>query len=272
MKQILAITIFMLIGYVNYSQDEEAPAITKPETNEQEQTPEPQHYDPDAEERIWVNSDELPVYKGGLQALYAFIAKNVIYPQTELDANIEGTVYLTFVVEKNGSTSNHKVVQGVAGGPGLDAEALRICKLIQFEKPAYKDGFPVKTNYRLPIKFKLDDNIIEADKWQYEGGIDSLNAKLRREIITPTKKWKKLYKSKLLVALEIDANGKIKDMEVRQPNKKIDKHLRTEVTRIFNAANSYVWGNKKSSPQRNVIVYEFYIDTEFVANSKAKQL
>ncbi len=99
---------------------------------------------------------EMAVYKGGDAALYAFISKNIIYPFDEMENEIEGVVYVQFVVEKDGTTSAHKILRGVNGGPGLGKEAIRVAKLIQFEKPGMQNNAPVRTLFTLPIRFALD--------------------------------------------------------------------------------------------------------------------
>jgi periplasmic protein TonB len=101
-------------------------------------------------------SGEQPIYKGGEAALFSFISKNIMYPQNEVENEIEGLVMVEFVVEKDGTTSGHKVVRGVSEGPGLEREALRVAKLIRFEKPGTQNNAPVRTYYNLPFRFKLD--------------------------------------------------------------------------------------------------------------------
>jgi periplasmic protein TonB len=100
--------------------------------------------------------EKLPVYKGGDSELYAMIAKNMTYPSYELEEEIEGLVFVQFVVEKDGTTSGHKIVRGVSNGPGLEKEALRLAKLIQFEKPGMQNNVPVRMLFTLPVRFKLD--------------------------------------------------------------------------------------------------------------------
>jgi periplasmic protein TonB len=99
---------------------------------------------------------EQPIYKGGEAALFSFISKNIMYPQNEVENEIEGLVMVEFVVERDGTTSGHKIVRGVNGGPGLEREALRVAKLIRFEKPGMNNNVPVRTRYNLPFRFELD--------------------------------------------------------------------------------------------------------------------
>jgi protein TonB len=66
-----------------------------------------------------------------------------------------GTVYITFVVEKNGSVSNAKVLRGVSKGPGLDAEALRVISSMPAWTPGMQNGNIIRVQFNLPIHFLL---------------------------------------------------------------------------------------------------------------------
>lgn len=67
---------------------------------------------------------EMPTYPGGEEALYNLLYKSVTYPELEKSMNIEGTVFIRFVVEKDGTPTNFEVERGVMGGAGLDNAAL----------------------------------------------------------------------------------------------------------------------------------------------------
>ncbi len=98
--------------------------------------------------------DEMPKFPGGEQAMMDFVAKNVKYPQEARDKEISGRVYVSFVVEKDGSVSNVKVVRGIGGG--CDEEAARVIKGMPKWKSGMQKGKPVRVNYMMPIFFKLD--------------------------------------------------------------------------------------------------------------------
>ena len=84
-----------------------------------------------------------------------FIQDNIKYPETARKDSTQGTVFVAFFVEKNGETSEHKIVKGVR--TDLDAEALRVSKLIRFKKPAINRGVPIRYWLTMPIKFILPD-------------------------------------------------------------------------------------------------------------------
>lgn len=103
---------------------------------------------------VFVEVDEMPVFKDGQNGLIKFVADNTKYPESAKERGITGRVTVKFVVQKDCSVSDVKIVQSV--DPDLDAEALRVVKLLpKFEKPALKAGIPVSVQFMLPINFSL---------------------------------------------------------------------------------------------------------------------
>lgn len=98
--------------------------------------------------------DSAPEYKGGLKALYTYLASILKYPVPAFEGGEEGTVYVKFVVDQNGKVGSLSLLNKV--GYGMDEEALRVVGLIpKFEKPGMVGGKPVKVYYQLPIKFRM---------------------------------------------------------------------------------------------------------------------
>ncbi len=84
-----------------------------------------------------------------------FIYKNIKYPKAARDEGLQGTNVVEFVVEKDGTISNEKLVRTIGGG--TDQECLRVVRLMPNWIPGMKDGLPVRVEFKLPIKFKLED-------------------------------------------------------------------------------------------------------------------
>lgn len=103
--------------------------------------------------------DAMPEYSEDGKGLTQFINFNLVYPEQAINDSIEGTVFLTFWVDTAGNTNEHVVLAGVRND--IDEEALRIARLIKFQKPAMKRGSPVAVRYNLPIEFKLPIKDIE---------------------------------------------------------------------------------------------------------------
>lgn len=93
-------------------------------------------------------------YIGGTVAMKAFIGEKIRYPQIDKDLGIEGTVYMSFVIEKNGTVSNVKVERGVS--ETIDREAIRVVKLLNQWIPAQNVRGKVRTSAFLPINFTLE--------------------------------------------------------------------------------------------------------------------
>lgn len=82
-----------------------------------------------------------------------FIADNLKYPQVAVESGVSGTVFLSFVVEKDGSVSDVKVLKGI--GLGCEEEAMRVVKMMPKWKPGKNHGELVRVQFNLPIRFKL---------------------------------------------------------------------------------------------------------------------
>ena len=98
--------------------------------------------------------EQMPEFPGGQIAMLDFLSKNIRYPEAAHKAGIQGRVVATFVVEKDGSISNAKVMRSI--DPLLDAEALRVINSMPNWIPGKQDGKPVAVKYTVPVSFKLD--------------------------------------------------------------------------------------------------------------------
>lgn len=99
-----------------------------------------------------VVAEEMPSFKGGYPKMMEFIQSNVRYPEIEHQNGIQGTVYVQFVVEKDGSISKAKAVKGPT--PGLKQEALRVVKMMPSWNPGKQNGKNVRVKMTLPVKYK----------------------------------------------------------------------------------------------------------------------
>lgn len=104
---------------------------------------------------IFTVVEEMPKYPGGLDAMYKFFGENIKYPEAAKKNGVSGKVYVQFVVMKDGTPKDFKVLRGI--GAGCDEEALRVMKLMPKWEPGKQRGKPVNVQYNLPIKFTLDD-------------------------------------------------------------------------------------------------------------------
>ena len=97
--------------------------------------------------------EDMPVFPGGELALRNWIASHINYPTIAQENGIQGKVYVSFVVGKDGSVSNAVIARGV--DPSLDKEALRVINSMPKWKPGMQRGKPVNVSYTVPINFQL---------------------------------------------------------------------------------------------------------------------
>ena len=110
---------------------------------------------PTQEDKVYdfTSLDQAPSFPGGIAQFYAFLARTVKYPEEAQTKNVQGKVYASFVIEKNGELSDIKIDKGL--GSGLDEEAIRVLKLSPHWIPGNKDKTVVRVKYHIPIKFSL---------------------------------------------------------------------------------------------------------------------
>lgn len=102
---------------------------------------------------VYLIVEEMPTFPGGDKALRQYIANAVTYPEEAQKNGIQGKVYVSFVVDVDGSVTASKIVRGV--DPSLDKESLRVVRELPKWKPGKEKGKPVKVQYTVPINFAL---------------------------------------------------------------------------------------------------------------------
>ncbi len=115
-------------------------------------------------EDVFVVVEKMPAYPGGDEARIKFLKENMKYPQEARQKGISGRVFVTFVVEKDGSTTNVKILRGIGGG--CDEEAIRVVSLMPAWNPGLEKGKPVRVQFNLPIMFSLEKNKKVEDSQQ----------------------------------------------------------------------------------------------------------
>lgn len=108
---------------------------------------------PLVEDTIYTVVEEMPQFLGGVSKLMEFITKNLQYPESAQEQGIQGRVIAQYVVEKDGSVSNIRVIRGVS--EELDAEAVRVLKLMPKWTPGKQNGKPVRCRYTIPVQFRI---------------------------------------------------------------------------------------------------------------------
>lgn len=132
MRKYFVIIVLLVLPFISFSQ---ANTITE-------------------EQPVFLVVEEMPVYPGGDEAMRQFLVSNIIYPQIAKENNIQGKVFVEFIIEKTGDVTNVKVIRGV--DPLLDDEAVRVVKLFPKWTPGKQEGKLVRVRFIVPIIFKLD--------------------------------------------------------------------------------------------------------------------
>lgn len=99
-------------------------------------------------------ADENPSYCGGEKAMLQFLGENLVYPRIPLEMGVSGTVYVKFVVGKNGKLRDARVARPI--DPWLDAEALRVAKMLDCFTPGKQAGRNVAVYFVLPVRFVIN--------------------------------------------------------------------------------------------------------------------
>ena len=95
----------------------------------------------------------MPEFVGGYGAMMEFLKNNIVYPEVAKKLNRAGTVFVKFIVEKDGSITHTSILRGI--GSGCDEEALRVVNLMPNWNPGLQNGRAVRVSFNLPIKFSL---------------------------------------------------------------------------------------------------------------------
>jgi periplasmic protein TonB len=105
------------------------------------------------EDIIFTVVEQQAEFEGGFEAMAKFLGKNMKYPAQARRMGIEGSVFVSFIIDKDGNISDPQVIKGISAD--CDKEAVRVVKLMPPWKPGKQNGKAVKCRFVLPIKFKL---------------------------------------------------------------------------------------------------------------------
>jgi len=108
---------------------------------------------PEEETKVFTIVEQMPTFPGGEAALLKWLGDHIKYPVIAEENGIQGRVVVTFVVERDGSVSDVKVVRSV--DPSLDKEAIRVVRSMPKWIPGKQNGSSVRVQYTLPVMFRL---------------------------------------------------------------------------------------------------------------------
>jgi TonB family protein len=146
------LTLLLLVSFIAakaQTKNTDSPDLDKIEIKEPVDTPK-NETDP---KKIFTAVEKDPSFPGGVDAFFRFLQANTKYPDNAVKKRIEGKVFVTFVVEDDGSLSHIKVSRGVS--PDIDAEAIRVMSHSPNWRPGIQNGRAVSAQYNVSINFKL---------------------------------------------------------------------------------------------------------------------
>ena len=105
------------------------------------------------ETKIFTVVEQMPMFPGGDGALMGYLRDNIHYPTVAAENGVQGRVVVGFVVERDGSITDVKILRGV--DPSLDREAMRVVKSMPRWNPGKQNGSAVRVKYQVPVSFRL---------------------------------------------------------------------------------------------------------------------
>jgi TonB family protein len=160
----------------------------------------------------------MPEYPGGMEALIEYLGSNINYPDQAKQEGIEGKVFVNFIVEKDGSVGETKVIRGIGGG--CDEEAIRVVSQMPDWIPGTQLGEAVRVSYNLPINFKLEEkdkdtifNVVEVMP-EFPGGNEALFSYLSKNIKYPENAKKEGINGRVFINFIIEKNGKVGEVKL----------------------------------------------------------
>ena len=204
--------------------------------------------------KVFTVVEQMPEYPGGEGALFKFIKKNITYPDSARNNDIQGRVVVGFVVNEDGSLSDVSIKKGISRD--LDEEAVRVIKLLPNFKPGKQQGKPVKVAYVLPIAFKLtptDTQSLKSDTvYQivdqmpvFPGGDEAMLKFIQRNIQYPDMERRNDIQGKVVVGFVIKEDGSINDVGLRRG---ASKGLDEEAIRVAKLLPNFKPGMQKGQP------------------------
>ena len=165
------------------------------------------------EHQIFTIVEEAAHPKGGIKSFYKYIKENLTYPEQAKTLGIEGKVFVSFVVEKDGSRSTFKILRGI--GAGCDEEAIRLMKESPAWQPAKQNGKVVRQKMTLPFNFKLpaDPNKV-YDKVDQKASCPALAGYIEQNRTYPKLAKKKKIDGTVMATFIVEKDGSLSNLGI----------------------------------------------------------
>lgn len=186
-------------------------------------------------EEIFINPYQMPQFRGGETALLKFFQDNIQYPPQAVKDKVQGRVVVQFLIDPSGCVGDVNVVRSVR--EDLDAEAVRVAKMLPKFYPGRCNGKAVSVWYTLPVTFALDGDDVPnkpidkdvEEKAEFPGGEAALEQFLKDNIKYPSKAVKNKIEGRVKVEFLVGKTGKVNHIRVVES---VDKDLAREALRV----------------------------------------
>lgn len=196
-----------------------------------------------AQTPLTVSVDASPEFPKGAKGLFNYLADHLKYPRVAQENGIQGTVYISFTVDEDGSLANIISKRGLGGG--CTEEAIRVIKSMPNWIPAKYQGKPVKTEFTLPIRFKLEEppppqnyKDVEVPP-TFPGGEKRMYQYLANRVQYPAFARENGFEGTVIVDFVILEDGSIWDVQVKQA---IGGGCDEEAVRVIEAMPKWIPG------------------------------
>ena len=214
-------------------------------------------------ENPMMNPEKAPEYKGGMESMQKFLAKNIHYPVSAMKAKTQGTVYVQFIITKTGKVSDAKVLRGI--GLDCDKEALRVVKAMPDWIPGQNKGKTVSVIMQIPVKFQMQKttpegavattenpkgpyyysydiplHVVEKQP-EYKGGYDAMMNFLKKNIRYPETAKKSGIQGTVFVQFVVEKTGKVSRIKILRG---ISKECDEEAIRVVNSMPKWIPGRQ----------------------------
>jgi TonB family protein len=117
---------------------------------------------PSEEKPVFIKAEVTPEFPGGIEAMYKYMATNIKYPEEARKKGVQGRVFITFIIETDGSVSHIKILRGI--GSGCDEEAVRVVSAMPKWSPGKEKGEAVRVQFNLPVMFSLKEKAVKTEE------------------------------------------------------------------------------------------------------------
>lgn len=180
-----------------------------------------QKNDTTKESPIFTSVEQMPEFPGGPAAFINFLSNNLQYPVKAVTEKVQGKVFISFFVEKDGSLSEVKILRSLSAE--IDSEAVRVIKKSPKWKPGIQNGRAVRTSFTLPINFKLP-SFVQTDSLKiftavehmpsFPGGWEKFNQYLQDSLRYPAEPRRNKLQGKVMIDFIVERDGSLSNFRI----------------------------------------------------------